>query len=189
MLRSMPSIVVALDEPHREWIEEAAGEVKAVTGRKDLAAATRPHFMLHVADAYGEGIDATLSRATLNLREPHFETGRIGIFRGPQTVIALEVLRTDELLRLQSTLASAIEPLATHPKPAYAPETWAPHISIIAGRIAPEETDGIMAVLALRNFAWRAPITNLCFVPGAHAREWIRYDIGPSTKGDGGRRR
>jgi 2'-5' RNA ligase len=177
MLGAMPSIVVALGEPYREWIEEAAGEVKAVTGRKDLAAATRPHFTLHVADRYGDGVDAVLARAAADARGVDFKTGRVGVFRGPQTVVALEVLRTDALLRFQSALAAALAPLAEGAKPAYARETWAPHISIVAGTIDPAHVDAITAVLARRDFAWRAPVTNICLVPGARSREWMRFDV------------
>jgi hypothetical protein len=86
-------------------------------------------------------------------------------------------MRTDELLRFQSALASAITPLADQPKDVYAPGTWAPHVNIIAGRIEPEEADAITGVLALRDFAWRVPLTNVCLVPGPRAREWTRYDV------------
>lgn len=173
----MQSMVVALDEPYREWIEEAAGEIKAVTGRKDLASATRPHFTLHVAGRYGRGIDATLAALAGSAERVEFETGHVGVFRGPKTVVALEILRTDDLVQFHASLLERIEAIADDPKAVYAPDTWAPHISIIAGAIAPEHVEAITAVLALRDFAWRVPLTNICLVADERAREWTRFDV------------
>ena len=173
----MPSIVVALDEPYRERIEEAAGEIKAVTGRKDLASAARPHFTLHVAGRYRDGIDAALAAMVDVSQGIEFETGRVGVFRGPETIVALEVVRTEELMKFHASLLECIVPFADDPKLVYASQTWAPHISIVAGNIAPEHADAITAVLALRDFAWHVPLTNICLVPDERAREWTRFDV------------
>ena len=169
------SIVIAIDDPYREWIEEAAGEIRAVTGRKDLAAAARPKVTLHVAERYGEGVDEALSRVAADAAGLTLETGEVGVFRGPQTVVALEVIRTDALLAFHRTLAESIAPLAIEPKAVYATASWAPHISIVAGRIDPAHADAITAVLARRDFGWRMPVTNVCLVPSEGAVEWMRY--------------
>ncbi|MEX2227678.1 MAG: 2'-5' RNA ligase family protein [Dehalococcoidia bacterium] len=175
----MQSIVVALDEPHRERIEEAAGEIKAVSGRKDLAAATHPHFTLHVADRYEDAIDAALARIAGSTQSFPFETGRVGVFRGPRVVIALEVTRTEALLKFQEHVAEAVAPLAADARPAYAPDTWAPHIRIISGVIEEQHIDAIMAVLARRDFTWRPLLSNVCLVPAPRAPTWTRYDLRP----------
>lgn len=172
------SIVIAIDDPHREWLEEAAGEIKAVTGRKDLTAAARPHVTLHVAERYGHGIDEALSKVATRASGLTLDTGEVGIFRGPQTIVALEVIRTDALLALHRTLFEALAPLAVDPKPVYATASWAPHISILAGRIDPEHAGAINAVLARRDFAWRIPITNVCLVPSSGGAEWMRFEVG-----------
>lgn len=173
----MPSIVVALDEPWCEWIEETAGEVKAVTGRKDLAAATRPHFTLHVAERYEPGIDEAVARVASLAAVTSFETRRVGIFRGPQMVVALEVIRSDALLQFQGRLVEEIAPFAAGTKQGYDREMWAPHISIVAGRMDEWEVEAITAVLARRDFAWTMPLTNVCLVPGPRALEWTRFEV------------
>lgn len=174
----MPSIVSALDEPYREWLEEAAGEVKAVTGRRELVAPARPHVTLHVAERYTPGIEGALGRFALSEAPLTFTTGEVGVFRGPQMVVALQVLRNDALLRFQADLRAAIVPFAERPKPVYGAETWAPHITIVAGRIDPAHIEGIIAVLGRRDFAWTVPLTNVCLVPDASAHDWLRFDIG-----------
>jgi 2'-5' RNA ligase len=171
------SIVIAIDDPYREWLEGAAGEIKAVTGRKDLVAATRPHATLHVAGRYGDGIDAALAHVATHAAGLTLDTREVGVFRGPQTVVALEVVRTDALLAFHRTLIGVIAPLSDDPKAVYATGSWAPHISIVAGRIEPEHTDAITALLARRDFAWRMPVTNVCLVPSPRATEWVRFDV------------
>jgi 2'-5' RNA ligase len=175
----MPSIVTAIDDPCREWIEEAAGEIKAVTGRKDLPAAIRPHITLHVAERYATGVEDAIAGIAASTPPLKLNTGEIGVFRGPQVVVALQVLRSEPLLQFQSRLSQAVAGYAELPKPAYAPETWAPHISIIAGSIGQRHIDDIIAVLARRNFAWTVPVTNICLVPNPRAREWIRFELKP----------
>jgi 2'-5' RNA ligase len=177
----MQSIVIAIDEPYRERIEEVAGEIKAVTGRKDLAAATRPHITLHVAERYEPTIDAVLAGFAAAAPLATVRTGDVGVFRGPQVVVALEVIRDEALTRFQAKLAAAIAPLADAPKPAYAPDTWAPHITIVAGQIEEQHIDAVMAVLGRRDFAWTVPVTNICHVPGPRAREWTRFDLGTTA--------
>jgi 2'-5' RNA ligase len=173
----MPSIVTAIDDPYREWIEEAAGEIKAITGRKDLPAATRPHVTLHVADRYAPGIDDAIAGVVASTPLLEFKTGEVGVFRGPQVVVALQVLRTESLLRLHSRLSQSVARYAESPKHAYATETWAPHITIIAGSIEDQHIEDVIAVLARRNFAWTVPLTNLCLVPGPRARDWTRFEL------------
>lgn len=176
----MQSIVVALDEPFRERVEDAAGEIKAVTGRKDLPHATRPHFTLHVAERYSPDIHAALS--TLIAREAvTFETGQVGVFRGPSVVVAMEIVRTNEALWFHERLLEAVAPLAVGAKPAYDTRTWAPHVSIVAGSIEETHIEAILSVLALRDFQWRMRLTNICLVPGPRTREWVRFDAGGSA--------
>jgi len=163
--------------PLPQRIEETAGEIKAVTGRKDLAAATRPHVTLHVSERYDSAINDSLAGLAGSAQPLTFRTGEVGVFRGPQVVVALEVIRDEPILRFQSELATTVAPLADAPKRAYAPDTWAPHITILAGAIDEQHIDTIIAVLARRDFAWTVPVTNVCLVPHSPARDWTRYDL------------
>ncbi len=88
------------------------------------------------------------------------------------------MIRDEALTRFQAELVAAIAPLADAPKTAYAPDTWAPHITIVAGQIEEQHIDAVMAVLGRRDFAWTVPVTNICRVPGPRAREWTRFDLG-----------
>jgi len=172
----MQSVVIAIGEPYREWIEEAAGEIAAVTGRKGLSP-HRPHVTLHVAGLYDGDVTPALSRMARLASKLDLVTGRVGIVRGPRIVVALEVVRDRALVAFHQQALAMLAPLARTARPAYATDTWAPHITIVDSAIDPAHADAIGAVLARRDFSWRIPVTNICLVPGPSAVEWTRFDV------------
>jgi 2'-5' RNA ligase len=175
----MQAIVSELDEPHREMALDIWGGLKAVTGLKQLAGAARPHFTYQTAARY----DATVAAATLGriaAATPAFavETGAAAVLRGTKHVLYLPVLVNDALARLHDTLWSEIAPVAADRRSAHAPGSWAPHVTLAAGRIEEAQMPGVLRFLAGRDARWSVTITNVCLVPDTSTSEgWLRFPL------------
>ena len=176
----MQAIVSAIDDPHREMVENVWGELKAVFGLQGVTGATDPHLTYHIAESYdADAIERALS--TLALAQPRFaiETHGLGVFRGDETVIYLHVSPSPPLAQMHRILADATALIARDQKPAYAPETWVPHITLAAGDLTEEILPLALQLLNRREYNWQIAITNICLVPDttAAAAQWRRFDF------------
>jgi 2'-5' RNA ligase len=176
----MQAIVSALDDPHRELIENIWGGLKAVFGFKQLAGATAPHFIYQSAEQYDpQATDTVLARIAAATPAFTITTGVVGVLRGPRCVLYLPVLESDALDRLHATLWHDVAPLAAGVRQAYAAETWAPHITLAVSPINEAQMPRVLRFLEARDTRWALPVTNLCFVPdtASVAVPWRRYAL------------
>lgn len=173
----MQYLVAAIDDPAREQIDDIAGEIVAVTGKKALARTRRPHIVLQAAERYAEGIFAALDRIAAATQPFDVMAGRIGVFRAQTDVVAIEVIRSPQLDRLHDDLWRATTPLADRRKDVYAPATWAPHVAIATGELSDDEIALVQTLLARRPPVERIAVTNVCLVPHDRAYEWRRFDF------------
>ncbi len=179
-LDGVRSIVTAIDHPWRERIEDAWGEIKALFNlRRELAGQTEPRIVLHVAAGYGEEMTRLLG--TIAASTPRFEvrTGAPAILKGPRYLIYVPIEASDELTALHGRLWHEAAPLAQTLKAAYAPATWAPHLTLAMGHLPEEILTELQQFLAMRDWGWRLPIGNLCLVPddASNAAPWTRFDL------------
>ena len=175
----MKAIVTAIDEPWREEIAGIWGELKAVFGLGSLTGALRPYLTFHVAEEYDAGIEEPLNRIA-NLAPPFaLETHGVGITEGQQSIIYLHVTRTEALDEVHHVIWHATHALARNIKPAYAAETWLPHIAIATGPIDHTQVEGVLAFLNRREYNWSIPATNVCLIPDTRlvGGEWARWDL------------
>ncbi len=176
----MQAIVSAVDDPHRELIENIWGGLKAVFGFKQLAGATAPHFIYQSAERYDPDLtDAVLSRIASATPAFTITTGAVGVLRGPRCVLYLPVLAGDALDCLHSALWQAVAPLGAGVRQAYAAETWAPHITLAVSPIDDAQMPRVLRFLEARDTRWTLPVTNLCFVPDTSSNTvpWQRYPL------------
>ena len=176
----MQSIVTAIDHPWRERIEDAWGEIKALFNlRRELAGQTEPRIVLQVAAGYGAGVSRLLG--TVAAATPRFEvqTGAPAILKGPRYLIYVPVEASDELTALHARLWHEAAPMAQAVKRAYAPATWAPHLTLAMGHLPEAILPELQQFLSVRDWRWRLPIGNLCLVPddASHVTPWTRFDL------------
>ncbi len=177
----MQAIVSALDDPHREMVENIWGELKAVFGLQGVAGSTRPHFTYHVAAAYDpvavEGALAVVARET-----PPFaiRTHGLGVFRGEETVLYLHISPSPELATVHRSVWDAVAAIATEPKLVYAAATWVPHITLAIGDLTAEMLPLALRFLNRREYNWAIPVTNVCLIEdtASASAEWRRFELG-----------
>ena len=175
----MQAIVSELDDAHREMALDIWGGLKAVTGLKQLEGAANPHFTFQAAARY----DATASPGALRRIAAAtaafaVETGAAAVLRGPRHIVYLPVLVNDALVRLHDALWSGLAPLADDRRPAHAPESWAPHLTLAAGHIDASRMPAVIRFLAGRDARWNVTITNICLVPDTSSADgWLRFPL------------
>ena len=176
----MQAIVSALDDPHREMVDNIWGELKAVFGLQGVTGSTRPHFTYHVAESYDasaiEDALTAIARAT-----PPFaiETHGLGVFRGAETVLYLHISPSPALVAAHSRIWNAAEPIAAEPKAVYGAATWVPHITLAIGDVTEEILPLALQLLNRREYNWAVPVTNVCLVPDTTSAttEWRRFEL------------
>ncbi len=177
----MQAIVSALDDPHREMVENIWGELKAVFGLQGVIGSTRPHVTYHVADAYGaSAIGDVLSAVARTMRPFAIATHGLGVFRGDETVLYLHVSPSPELRAIHQRVWDAATPIATAPKPVYAATTWVPHITLAIGDLTEDVLPQALQLLNRRTYEWAMPITNICLIENTSSASaaWRRFELG-----------
>jgi 2'-5' RNA ligase len=177
----MQAIVCALDDPHREMVENIWGELKAVFGLQDVIGSTRPHFTYHVAQAYGAlAIDEVLAGVARTAMPFTIETHGLGVFRADETVLYLHISRSPALAEMHRRLWDGVAPICVEPKPVYAAETWVPHITLAIGDLTDEILPSALQFLNRREYNWTITVTNLCLIDNTSSASaaWRRFELG-----------
>ncbi len=166
----MQAIVSTLDDPHREMALDVWGGLKAVTGLKQLTGAAAPRFSYQLADRY-DAAAATGALRSIAAATPRFTiaTGAAAVLRGPRHIVYLPVLANDALDRLHRALWARAGQLAEGLVEAHAPGSWAPHITLAAGRIDESRMPGVLRFLEGRDTRWTVSINNIGFVTDTSA--------------------
>ncbi len=174
------AIVSVLAEPYCARIEDIWGELSAVFGLKDLAAASIPHVTYQWADSYDAGIETALARIADATAPFQVRTRGLGIFRGAESVVYLALAHGGGIARIHERLWRDAAAHATGVREYYAPATWVPHITLASGDLRDEQLPDVLRFLGRRQYEWTVPISNLCLVPETAKRErdWQRYELG-----------
>ena len=168
----MQALVSTLDDPHREMALDVWGGLKAVTGLKQLICASAPRFAYQLAGRYDAEATAGMLRSIADAT-PRFTvaTGAAAVLRGPRHLIYLPVLVNDDLDRLHRALWAQVGSLAEELRDAHAPGSWAPHITLAAGRIDESRMPDVLRFLEGRDTRWTLPVTNISLVTDTSAAE------------------
>ena len=107
------------------------------------------------------------------------ETHALGVFRGEETVLSLHITPSAELQAIHESIWRGVSAAASGVKPVYAAGTWVPHITLAIGDLREEQLPDIVALLGRRDYRWRMPAANLCFIPdtSSKAAPWTRWEL------------
>ena len=175
----MQSIVIAIDQPWRERVEETWSEIKAVFNLRQLVGQTDPHIVLHVADGYAHAATDSLARIAAFTAPFAVTCQEPAILRGGRHILYLPIERSPPLVALHAAILREVGPAADAPKQAYGPDTWAPHLTLAMGHLDSAIIPDIQQFLSLRNWRWELPVTNICLVPDNRSRTavWTRWPL------------
>jgi len=177
----MQAIVSALDDPHREMVDNIWGELKAVFGLQGVVGSTRPHFTYHVAAAYDPvAVEGALSAVARNTPPFTIQTHGLGVFRGEETVLYLHISPSPALAAMHRSLWDATAAIATESKAVYAASTWVPHITLAIGDLTEDVLPLALRFLNRREYNWAIPVTNVCLIENTASAgaEWRRFALG-----------
>jgi 2'-5' RNA ligase len=165
----MQAIVSTLEDPYREMALDIWGGLKAVTGLKQLTGAAAPRFSYQLADRYDAATAGALRAIAAETSRFSVTTGAAAVLRGPRHIVYLPVLANDDLDRLHRQLWTRAGPLAEGLVAAHAPGSWAPHITLAAGRIDESRMPDVLRFLEGRDTRWTFPVTNIGLVADTSA--------------------
>ncbi len=169
----MQAIVTALDDPYREMALDVWGGLKAVTGLKQLTGAAAPRFSYQLAERYDDGVADALRAIAAETPRFTVTTGAAAVLRGPRCLVYLPVLANDGLDRLHRALWTRAGRLAEGLAEAHAPGSWAPHVTLAAGRIDESRMPDVLRFLEGRDTRWELPVTNIALIADTSAVEAI----------------
>lgn len=174
----MQAVVTVLDEQHYDLVETIWNEFNERFGIADLFRTPIPHFSYQIAEQYELGtLEGALHRIAENVRAFPVKTTGLGIFTGAQPVLYIPVVRSRIVDEFQRLLWERVARFGVGVSPYYAPQNWAPHITLADGNIDHELLPEIVRFLSARDFTWEILVDNLCVISsGGDVR--VRIEIG-----------
>lgn len=174
----MYGIVTIVDGVAREQIEALWAELRADYGEAALAGFSLPHMTYHVADDYDlDALRALLER--LAAAQPVFSAPMrtLAALVGEQdtggVVTSLAPTRTPQLSALHAALWEPASALGTNVVAHYAPEGWAPHVSLAYDPRILEAAPRIVAAMRAGQLPTTLEVDNLSVIeeqPYGHDR-------------------
>lgn len=168
-------IVTLLDLPHFVAVEELWREFER---RFNVSWVSRrvpfPHLSYHVAASYRLP-EVEMALGSLAAEFSPFNTKVAGLvtFTGGYPVLALNVVRTQELDRLHQRVWDAVADLSDGALDYYRPENWAPHITLAQGDLDGVNLPRLMSALLERRLDWEIMVENVTLM----IDDGIKHDI------------
>ena len=147
----MIGIFSRLDQQSSQVVEAIWADLETHCGLTGIQTIPYPHLTwLLVEDGDLAAIQAALvDIAAATPRLAARATG-LGLFPGSLPVLYLPVVRTTALTTLHQHLWDQLAPCGSDPNPLYAPDRWAPHITVAYQDISPDNINCVMAQLAFQ---------------------------------------
>jgi hypothetical protein len=124
----MQAIVSALDDPHREMVENIWGELKAVFGLQGVIGSTRPHFTFTSPRRTTPTPLVTRQRSGSATQPFAIETHGLGVFRGDDGAVparvAIAALMAVHQRWAAVAASAAIRSRCTPPRPGCRTSPW-----------------------------------------------------------------
>ena len=177
----MQAIVSALDDPHREMVENIWGELKAVFGLQGVIGSTRPHVTYHVAESYDAARIGDALAAVARARCGHSRLRRTAsaCSAAMRRCCTCTCRRRPRSRRCTAQCGTPSPPIATGPKPVYGAATWVPHITLASGDLTADALPLALQFLNRREYRWTIAITNVCLIDDTNSAPaaWQRSEL------------
>ncbi|WP_400190219.1 2'-5' RNA ligase family protein [Hymenobacter sp. B81] len=131
-------------------------------GLDDVQATPDPHITYLLAGSMQpEMLKQVLAEVAATTAPFAAYTTGLGLFPGPNPVIYIPVLRSDDLNRLHHRLLSAAAPLCQRTDRYSQPDLWLPHISLALHDTTPDLLGPVLQYLNEQTFNLQLRISNL----------------------------
>ena len=127
-----------------------------------------PHFSWHVAESYDQDKLCKLLESIGQETIPFMaHTAGLGIFTTPIPVVYIAIVKDRPLLELHERLWRQLGGLGRGTISHYAPELWAPHITLAHENMDPVSMGRIVQELSNQPFDWEIPVKSLAIASQA----------------------
>jgi 2'-5' RNA ligase len=179
----LDAVVSLLDQEHEARVEALWDELSREFGINALLDRVPiPHFSYHVAEKYDVSQLETTLRTFAHVHRPFtVRCAGLALFTGPDPVLHIPVVRTDELSQVHRTLWPYAIEAAQGVLEYYHPARWVPHITLAQGDITDATLPPLIGRWLAHSFAWEITIDNvslICDVDENAAECRVRIDFG-----------
>jgi 2'-5' RNA ligase len=161
----MLAITSLLNPQNAQHINGIIQSLEDEFGLDDVQATPDPHITYQLAGvSKHEALKDVLQDIAASTVPFEAYTTGLGLFPGPNPVIYIPVLRSDELNRLHRRLLYATQPLCLRTDKFSQPELWLPHISLALHDTTPELLGPVLQYLNEQTFNLKLRISNLAIL-------------------------
>ncbi len=173
----MDGVVTILLQPYNQTVRDLWARIHALCRTSPVAPqflndADLPHFSWHVAESYDQNKLCVLLEAICQDTAPFIvRTSGLGVFTAPKPVVYIAIVKDRALLSLHERLWQQLDGVGQGVSPYYAPDLWAPHITLAHENIDPSSMACIVQELALYPFDWEMQVSSLAVASKASSGE------------------
>ncbi|MCB2377482.1 2'-5' RNA ligase family protein [Hymenobacter sp. BT635] len=161
----MLAITTLLTPQYAARINRIIKGLETEFGLDDVQATPDPHITYQLAGVKKlSALKSVLSDVAATTVPFEVHTTGLGVFPGPNPVIYIPVLRTDELNRLHQRIIKATAPLCLRTDKFSGPDCWLPHISLALHDTTPELLGPVLQYLNQQTFNLKLMLDNLAIL-------------------------
>ncbi|HEX8426338.1 2'-5' RNA ligase family protein [Hymenobacter sp.] len=158
----MLAITSLLNPQNADRINRIIKSLETEFGLDDVQATADPHITYQLAGVRKlSALNQCLRDVARHTTPFVVHTTGLGLFPGPNPVIYIPVLRSDELNHLHQRILHATKPLCLRTDKFSGPDCWLPHISLALHDTTPELLGPVLQYLNQQTFNLKISINNI----------------------------
>ncbi|MBO0360162.1 2'-5' RNA ligase family protein [Hymenobacter sp. BT186] len=158
----MLAITSLLNPQNADRINRIIKSLETEFGLDDVQATPDPHLTYQLAGVRKlSALNQVLRDVSRHTKSFVAHTTGLGLFPGPNPVIYIPVLRSNELNKLHQRILHATKPLCLRTDKFSGPDCWLPHISLALHDTTPELLGPVLQYLNQQTFNLKLTINNI----------------------------
>jgi 2'-5' RNA ligase len=165
MAATFLAIVSLLDHAADQRVRSIHTRLESECGLKAIRLFPYPHFTWVGAEGCNlEKLEITVGRLALKLPPLEVMSTGLGLFTGKEPVIYIPIVKTLEMIQIQKEIWDATRGEMDQMHPYYAPDKWAPHITLALQDVTEDNLGCAMQQLSFQSFEMVIQVNNLAVV-------------------------
>jgi 2'-5' RNA ligase len=165
MARTFLAIVSLLDRDADQRVRAIHARLELACGVKGIRLFPYPHFTwMGAEDCALEKLEQIVERLAGMIPPMEVTTNGLGLFTGKEPVIYIPIVKTLGLFRVHQKVWDAAQGDMERMHPYYAPDQWAPHITLALQDITENNLGCAMQQLSFQSFEMVIQVNNLAVV-------------------------
>jgi hypothetical protein len=181
----MHGIVSLLNEPNYSKVEKLWLDLEMECGLRGIKVTPLPHFSWQVAMDYDlDLLRPVLQDIAAKARPFETRTTGVGIFSGPNPVVFINVVKTDEMMNFHKLVWEKTSHTALGISSFYDPLSWIPHITIAHTDMVWPSVSCAIQKLVYQPFNWQIKVSSISVISqdeGLVGEESMHFDFMGST--------